>query len=208
MSEVIKVNIQTNLPKIRINEGHRNRIEHVIREDENNMQMNLKKFYEQGLNEGKKQTKQELEKYFIASFSKKVDQFNAVLTELDGEISGYDKIFEKLVIELAFIISEKILQTEISNKSIIKETLKKALNKVISTSNVNVKLNPIDYEDINNNEIDFLNKSSLSKIKFQSDPSIEGGGCYIETELGNIDATLSTQVSELKKRFEESLQEL
>ena len=43
---------------------------------------------------------------------------------------------------------------------------------------------------------------------FQSDPSIEGGGCYIETELGNIDATLSTQVSELKKRFEESLQEL
>jgi len=205
MSEIIKVNTQTILPKIKINEGLRNRIEHDKLEVENNIQTKLQKHYDQGFNDGKKQAKQELEKKFNIKFSKQDEKLNTILEELDSEISGYDKIFEKLVIELAFIISEKILQTEISNKSIIKEILKKSLNKVVSTKNVNVKLNPNDYEDINNNGVDFLNKSSLSKIKFQSDPTIDSGGCYIETELGNVDATLSTQLSELKKRFEEIL---
>ena len=45
---------------------------------------------------------------------------------------------------------------------------------------------------------------SFSKIKFESDERIETGGCFIETEIGNVDGRIVPQLKELKKQFEET----
>jgi flagellar biosynthesis/type III secretory pathway protein FliH len=45
-------------------------------------------------------------------------------------------------------------------------------------------------------------KDSFSKIKFEQDDRIELGGCFIESEIGNADGRISSQLNELKRKLE------
>ncbi|MBZ0199159.1 MAG: hypothetical protein K8H86_04775 [Ignavibacteriaceae bacterium] len=42
-------------------------------------------------------------------------------------------------------------------------------------------------------------------MKFEPDDTLDMGGCFIETEIGNVDARLSTQINEIKKQLELTL---
>jgi flagellar assembly protein FliH len=50
-----------------------------------------------------------------------------------------------------------------------------------------------------------IHGSSFNKIKIEPDACIEQGGCLIETEIGSVDARISTQLSEMQKQLEDSL---
>jgi flagellar biosynthesis/type III secretory pathway protein FliH len=45
-------------------------------------------------------------------------------------------------------------------------------------------------------------KDSFSKIKFEKDDRIELGGCFVESEIGNADGRISSQLNELKRKLE------
>jgi flagellar biosynthesis/type III secretory pathway protein FliH len=42
----------------------------------------------------------------------------------------------------------------------------------------------------------------MNHIKFEIDDNIEIGGCLIETEIGNLDARISSQLNEISKALE------
>ena len=46
---------------------------------------------------------------------------------------------------------------------------------------------------------------SFARIKFEPDERIDKGGCFVETEIGNVDARISTQLNELKRQFDSYL---
>ena len=65
------------------------------------------------------------------------------------------------------------------------------------------KLNPEDYRLIEQTK-DVINIELFSKIKFEESENIENGGCFIQTEIGDIDARISVQLSELKKELDKN----
>jgi len=205
MSDILRLNGNTKKIKVRIQNPLFDDIQSEEQKEEDYIQTNLQNYYDRGFNEGMESAKEELLKGFEAKQKKLTERLDSVIKEVNEKLNDYDKLFEPLVLELAFAIAEKITKSELSNKSIIQQTLEDSLKKVIGSNNIVVKLNPDDLKLINENSSDILQSGNLSKIKFEPDQGIEPGGCFVETEIGNVDARISTRLDELKKRLEEAI---
>jgi flagellar assembly protein FliH len=111
--------------------------------------------------------------------------------------------FNKAVLDTAFALAEKIVQREIEKESTITNLIDSCLKKVLTANEIIIKLNPVDFETVTN-DLKEINKSiDVSKIRFEKDEMIDKGGCLVETEIGNADARISSQLSELKRKLEE-----
>jgi flagellar assembly protein FliH len=168
-------------------------------------QKQLQQYYEKGYNDGQKSTFEKFEKEYNDKLAMKYKNISELISEFDKTIAEYDRSFEKIIINIALIIAEKIVQREILQEPIIDAVLKESLKRVIGSNKIIVKLHPSDLEIINQDSGNLFIDDSFSKIKFDSDERIERGGCFIETEIGNVDARISSQFNEMKKQFESTI---
>lgn len=102
-------------------------------------------------------------------------------------------------------VAEKIVGEELKcNPEVISGIIKSALTGLGDREEISVRVNPVDYEVARNNKPIFERMvEGLKKFEIVSDASIDEGGCVIETNLGNMDARLSTQIAVLSAAFEE-----
>jgi flagellar assembly protein FliH len=169
--------------------------------EKENLQIALHNQYTQGLSEGKDSIKTELQNNFNEKLSKKYSELNNVIAKVNESLVQYEKQFEELIINVAFILSEKILKRELERESIIKDVLDESVKKVLGANDIVVRLNPKDYESVVNEGKSFQLKDSYSKIKFEKDDRIEIGGCLVESEIGNADGRISSQLHEMKRKL-------
>lgn len=204
MSDILKLNGNGKGLKVKVNNSLLNNQDAENEIEDNYVQTNLQNYYDRGYSEGRESAKEEYEIEYDKRITEEIEKFNSIIEKLDSFKEGYDKTFNDLVVSLAILISEKIIRSEISNKQTITETVQSALKKVIGSNNIIVKLNPDDLNTINERVNKKDHDNDLANIKFEPDDGIESGGCYVKTEIGNVDARLSTQIEELKKLLEES----
>lgn len=107
------------------------------------------------------------------------------------------------IVELAIMAAKKIVKTEItSNRNIIIQNIKEALNKIQTHGKVTIRVNLSDLQYLQDIKDDFLSLATgLKEIEFKEDPNIDPGGCKIDTNLGTIDATISTQMEKLEQEL-------
>jgi len=208
MSDVIKLNIKSKSLKAVLNDDN---IGSVDVDDqagtEKRYRLELERQYNQGYSKGYEDAKAELENEYHQQMVEKAEEFYSIIKSFEEKILEYETVFEKVVIETSKQISKKIIDREIEQQTIIESVLKNSLNKVIGANQIIIKLNPEDYNSIINS--DFLREleNSFNKIKFEQEDKIAKGGCLINTELGNVDSKISTMISELTKKLENSVEE-
>lgn len=165
----------------------------------------LDDYYRMGFKEGQEKAKRDLEQDYSNRLIKKYEDVYNILQQYDSQLVELEKSFETLVIETAFEMSKKILQREIDDRTIINENVRVAINKIIGANEVRLRLNPSDYNELTEESKNMIHSSSFQKIKIEPDERIEKGGCYVETEIGSVDARITTQLNELKKKLIDSL---
>lgn len=201
MSEIIKLNMK----KTKLNVSLKNPFEannYVTEKEEDYFQNQLKQHYEHGFTEGQKAALERLEKEYSAKLLRKFEDVGVILKEIDEKMTAYSGFFEKIVIDLALTIAEKIVRKEILQSSVIGEVLQDSLRRVIGANRVIVKINPVDLKTINSESEGLFQDDTFSKIKFEPEDKIEQGGCLVETEIGSVDARVSSQFDEVKKVLE------
>ncbi|MEG8945599.1 FliH/SctL family protein [Rosettibacter firmus] len=202
MSNVLKVNAGKSKPLVKILSNN----EAIIEEKEvESIQKRIEDAYKKGFQDGQQKLRRDLEKDFTDKLYKKYEEVYNILSSYDRKMEEFEVAFENLVIQVAYEISKKIVQREIEIETLINENLKAAISKIIGANEVKIRLNPEDVEKLNEFSKNLLNNSSFNKIKFEPDNRIEKGGCLIETEIGNVDARISSQLDELRKKLEESI---
>lgn len=200
MSEVIKINKRpTNI--IAYSEGA-TVFQTSEEQKKQNYEVELHNQYTKGFTDGQQAIRVKLEQEFNEKILRKYSELNNVISGLNDKAVELDSQFEILVMNVAFIISETILKREIEKESIVKTVIDEALRKVIGANEIIVRLNPKDYESIILDGKSFQLKDSFSQIKFEKDDRIELGGCFIESEIGNADGRISSQINELKRKIE------
>lgn len=106
---------------------------------------------------------------------------------------------EAEIIELAREIAEKLLSAQLSlNPSTVLSVAKESLRQVANRQSVVLYINPDELELVENRKAEL--KSLLQpRAEFQvvADSSIPPGGCIVETEQGQVDATLEKRKEEL-----------
>jgi flagellar assembly protein FliH len=175
-------------------------------DDAQTLKKQFEEYYERGFKEGQAKIRRELEKDFTDKLVKKYQEFYNILGTYEHKMEEYEQAFEKLVIATAHEISKKILKRELEIESVINQNVRDAIAKIIGANEVKIKLNPADLDVLNEHTRSLINNSSFSKITFEPDERIEQGGCLIETEIGNVDARISTQLEELRNQLIDSIE--
>ena len=174
-------------------------------QEKESIQVALHNEYTRGLNEGQKIVKEKLENEFNQKLLFKYSELNNVISDLNDKAVELGAQFEEIVLNTSFALAGAILKREIEKESIVKSVLDESLKKVLGANEIIVRLNPKDYESIIIEGKSFQMKDSFSQIKFEKDDRIELGGCLVESEIGNADGRISSQLNELKRKFESGL---
>jgi flagellar assembly protein FliH len=93
----------------------------------------------------------------------------------------------------------------VENKTAIQNTLKEAVRKILGANEIIIKINPQDYNSITQDGTQKDLEKNFSKIRFEQDENIDMGGCLIESETGNVDARISTQLDEITKQLKNNI---
>lgn len=105
---------------------------------------------------------------------------------------------EPEVVRMVFQIAEKILGEAIATGGVT-DVVKRAISEAIG-ERVTVRVHPEDLEKIRSIEPELNERlQNIKSLNIMADETIELGGCAVDTEVGTIDAQLSTQLAAIKK---------
>lgn len=201
MSNVIKLNGKSARVNVKISDESFSPIEND--RNDNSIEIELHNRYITGFNDGQKEALAKLQREFVEKLKSKYEQLDGLMNQLYEHNRLLNENFNKAVLETAFAIAEKIVQREIEKESTIINLIQSCLKKVLTANEIIIKLNPVDFETVTNDLKDINKSIDVSKVRFEKDEMIDKGGCLVETEIGNADARISSQLNELKRKLEE-----
>ncbi len=166
-----------------------------------NIQQELEQAYLQGVQAGRDEVEQRVGTA-VKAFSQAVEDISR-LREAILKNSTDD------MLRLVMAIVEQVIPTEIStNPDIIHHTLKKALQAAVRSDEYHIRIHPDDFTVVMEKKPLLLASiSGLKNITVEADPSIKRGGCLVESQLGQVDATIETQLSEIWQKIAHAAQD-
>jgi flagellar assembly protein FliH len=110
---------------------------------------------------------------------------------------------EPEIARLAIKIAERILGVEVkTNPDTVLGIVQSALARIRDREQVTIRVNQEDYEKVKANKDVYTRLvDGVKTMDVAPDPRVERGGCVIETNLGNVDARISTQLAALEIAF-------
>ena len=125
------------------------------------------------------------------------------LAELDGVRQKIRRHLEQEVVELALHVARKVVRHELTvSKDTIVCVVQEAMTQLDDPGKISIRLNPDDLKKIRAaGETLSSVMDHLDTIHFEEDTGIDCGGCYIQTEYGEIDARIEEQLRTVEEAF-------
>jgi len=110
---------------------------------------------------------------------------------------------EKEIVDLVLLITRKVIKVLSENqKDIIVTNTIQALRKVKSKGDVIIRVNLADLKLATEHKQEFIQlMEGNNLLSIIEDSSVDQGGCIIETDFGEIDARISSQLAELESKI-------
>lgn len=173
-----------------------------IESQEAEFQKRLETELERAKEDAKKQGFDEAKLEFDAKFKELNDKYLVSIQKLQNECEKIDKFIAKNENELssaAIDIAKEVIQKEISaNSALVAQNLAKSLMGELSEAkNIEIKVNPKDFEFIKESYKDDL------RVKVSSDDAINVGGVILLSSVGNLDGSIENRMKNIKKMLNE-----
>jgi flagellar assembly protein FliH len=110
---------------------------------------------------------------------------------------------EQEIIDLVLLLARKVIKVISENqRNVIISNVVQALRKVKGRGNIIIRVNMADVKLSTDHIKDFIKLVEGAKsIQVVEDSTVDQGGCVIETDFGEIDARISSQLAELETRI-------
>jgi len=204
MSDIVKLNIKSKGIKAIVSDqlvggdGFTELPEVLEREkQEQAHKIELENEFMRGIETGRTEASKELEEKHSQELLAQSKDFYNIISTFEDKITEFENSFNQLVIHVSEKIASKIIQKELETDSTINNILNENLRKIIGANDIVIKLNPKDNAILEKSNNEFLASSGINKIRFESNKNIHVGGCLIESEIGNLDARIESQLNEL-----------
>ena len=111
------------------------------------------------------------------------------------------------MLRLVFAVAEQIIGREVSaDPAIVATIIEKALQASVRSDQYRIAVNPADLDMVNQQKPLFLaSVSGLKNLSIDGDATITAGGCRVDSELGDVDATIETQLDAIKEALLEAI---
>lgn len=152
---------------------------------------------------GREEGREEGYKEGVAEAERLVGRLHTILDRAMDKRAEILAETESQVIELVLLVARKVVKVISENqKSVVVQNISQALRKLKTKSDVIVRVNLADLQLATEHVKDFVQMTeNAKKMQIVEDSTVDRGGCVIETDFGEIDARISSQLSELEERI-------
>jgi flagellar assembly protein FliH len=143
--------------------------------------------YQRGLKEGNDRGLDEARKV--------LRQFEKAIEDAVGQRIALLEEAKQRILDLVIQISRKVTfdGLEIDREATL-TMIEGVISQLVDRSRLRIKVHPDHLPLIEQNMDRFLSAStSIKDLKFEADPRVRAGGCFIETPTGDIDARIGSQ---------------
>ncbi|SHJ81348.1 flagellar assembly protein FliH [Malonomonas rubra DSM 5091] len=143
-------------------------------------------------------------------------RFNNSVQALTQALEGVSRLRESLaqagrqdMLRLVMAVAEQVIRSSVAaDPAVVLGIIENALQASVRSDNYRVRVNPVDLEAVTAQKPLFLASiSGLKNISFEADPSISQGGCRLDSELGDVDATIETQLESIREALTQAISE-
>lgn len=126
-----------------------------------------------------------------------------ILDEIASFKAGLYKECEKEVVDLCLAIARKAVQIDAERSAgAVMGSVREALKAVAAAGEIVIRINPKDAATLNQYKPELARYGDGVKgVKIEENDSISKGGCVIETNYGEVDATIETIMNDIEERL-------
>ncbi|HET9095469.1 MAG TPA: FliH/SctL family protein [Candidatus Baltobacteraceae bacterium] len=107
---------------------------------------------------------------------------------------------EPEIVRLSVAIAERVLNQHVAlDNDTVLEMTKAAITRLVNRETVTVRVNPADIETMRGHRDKLMAMNDIDNMRIIEDQRVDRGGVLIETDAGNIDAKISTQLREVRR---------
>lgn len=163
----------------------------------------LEQVYQQGFRQGQQEAEARIRAEHEQILADGQNRVAAFIASLEEQQRAYHQSLEQSAMRFGLAVAGIIVKREVSiDKELVLQQVREALKRVVGVERIKLRVNPQDEAIIKENRSVVTEGSdSVRDIVIEVDEAIEPGGCILESDSGNVDARLSTQL----KKIEESL---
>jgi flagellar assembly protein FliH len=138
-----------------------------------------------------------------AEVQRLVESLHGIITRAIEKRNEIIQEAETQIINLVLLIVKKVIKVISENqKNVVINNVVQALRKLKSRGDVVIRVNLADLELTSEHVKDFMKMvENVKSITVLEDSSVDRGGCIIETDFGQIDARISSQLHEIEERI-------
>jgi flagellar assembly protein FliH len=138
-----------------------------------------------------------------AEVERLIDRTHTVLERVQDKRTEILTETERQVIDLVLLMTRKVVKAiSESQRDVVISNVGQALRKVRARGNILIRVNLLDVKLTTEHIKDFIQIVEGAKgIQVVEDSTVDPGGCVIETDFGEIDARISSQLAELEDRI-------
>ncbi len=155
------------------------------------------KGYEEGFAKGFEDTNKD--------FAKLLDKLKKILAETMNRRNEIIDSSEGQLIDVSILIAKRVVKmlTE-RDKGIVVRNIQEALRRVKGRTKITIRVNIDDLEISARHKDEFYQMlDKIEGVSVLEDPNVDVGGCLIETDFGDIDARINTQLNEIETAIKE-----
>ena len=114
---------------------------------------------------------------------------------------------ETQLIGMVLMIANKVIKVISENqRNVVINNVIQALRKLKSRGDVVIRVNLADLKLTSEHTRDFMDRiENVKSVTVLEDSSVDQGGCVVETDFGQIDARISSQLKEIEERILEMM---
>ncbi|MCX6138826.1 MAG: FliH/SctL family protein [Ignavibacteriales bacterium] len=160
--------------------------------------------WEAGIEEGRRISQVEYETRLSEerqrSIIKALVQLETLMASIKKEFTHLQSQSEEIMMRFALSIAELVVKRQVRlDNTIVLAQIKEALRRVVGVEHIKVRVHPSDEAMVREQRATIMaNSDSLRDIVIEGDPKVEAGGCILESDSGNVDARLSTQLKKIE----------
>jgi flagellar assembly protein FliH len=150
---------------------------------------------EEGRNEGYAEGKAEVDRL--------IERTHVVLERAQDKRGDILIQTEEEIIRLVLLLVRKIVKVISENqREVVISNVIEALKKVKDRGNIIIRVNTADLKLTTEHTKEFIKDlEGVKSIQVAEDSSVDAGGCVIETDFGEIDARIASQLGELESKI-------
>ncbi len=176
---------------------------HEAEEERKSVDEHRDQILEEARKEGLSQGREEGFESGKAEADRLVELLHTIINTAIAKRTEIIEASETQLVNLVLLIAKKVIKVISENqKNVVINNVIQALRKMKTRGDVAIKVNLADVKLTSEHIKDFMRMvENVRSVTVLEDSTVDPGGCIIETDFGQIDARISSQLQEIEERI-------